>query len=226
MTMVYISRHSQPFRKLLGEYKVNEIEQIRNEKNPLSVDGEKYADQMSNYPELLKVESLYSSHYVRAMATAKYIAEKNGIELNVDERLGERRFGVDKMSKLPSNFFEEQFRNWDYKLSNGESANEVSKRMNEALSEILDSNKGKVIAIISHGTAISTMLKKWCDIKLNEETKLIEIYFNNKLVFDGNWKCPELFKAEFDDTNNLINIENIKYNWGKIWNYIKVKIGQ
>ena len=33
MTIVYISRHSQPFRKLLGEYKVNEIEQIRNEKN-------------------------------------------------------------------------------------------------------------------------------------------------------------------------------------------------
>ena len=32
MTIVYISRHSQPFRKLLGEYKVNEIEQIRNEK--------------------------------------------------------------------------------------------------------------------------------------------------------------------------------------------------
>ena len=56
------------------------------------------------------------------------------------------------------------------------------------------------------------MLKKWCDIKLNEETKLIEIYFNNELVFDGNWGCPELFKLEFDDNNNLINIENVKYN--------------
>ncbi|CCZ59592.1 unknown [Clostridium sp. CAG:710] len=56
MTIVYISRHSQPFRKFLGEYKVNEIEQIRNEKNLLSVDGEKYAEQMSNLPELLKVE--------------------------------------------------------------------------------------------------------------------------------------------------------------------------
>lgn len=53
---MYISRHSQPFRKFLGEYKVNEIEQIRNEKNLLSVDGEKYAEQMSNLPELLKVE--------------------------------------------------------------------------------------------------------------------------------------------------------------------------
>ena len=210
MTIVYISRHSQPFRKLLGEYKVNEIEQIRNEKNSLSVDGEKYADQMSNCPELLNVESLYSSHYVRAMATAKYIAEKNGIELNVDERLGERRFGVNDMSELPSTFFEDQFRDWDYKLPNGESANDVSKRMNDALSEILNLNKGKVIAIVSHGTAISAMLKKWCDVKLNEETKFIEIFFYNKLVFDGNWKCPELFKIEIDDNNSLVNIENIR----------------
>ena len=212
MTIVYISRHSQPFRKLLGEYQVNEIEQIRNEKNPLSVDGEKYAEEMSNYSELLNVDILYSSHYVRAMATAKYIAEKNNIVLNVDERLGERKFGVNDMKELPSNFFEEQFRNWNYKLPNGESANEVSKRMNEVLNEILNDNRDKKIAIISHGTAISTMLKKWCDIRLNEKTKLIEIYFNNILVFDGNWKCPELFKLEFDDDDNLVNIENIKYN--------------
>ena len=58
MTIVYLSRHSQPFRKLLGEYQVNEIEQIRNEKNPLSVDGEKYAEEMSNYSELLKLDFL------------------------------------------------------------------------------------------------------------------------------------------------------------------------
>ena len=145
MTIVYISRHSQPFRKLLGEYKVNEIEQIRNEKNPLSIEGEKNADKMSNYPELLKVDVVYSSHYVRAMATAKYIAEKNNIVLNIDERFGERRFGVNDMSELPQTFFEDQFRNWDYKLSNGESANDVSKRMNDALSETLNLNKRKVI---------------------------------------------------------------------------------
>lgn len=211
MTTIFISRHSQPFRKLLGEYDANEIEQIRNEKNPLSVDGEKYAEQMSNYPELLNIDVLYSSHYVRAMATAKYIAEKNNILLNVDERLGERKFGVNNIKELPSGFGEEQFRNWDYKLPNGESANEVSKRMNEVLFDILSNNKNKNIAIISHATAISTMLKKWCDIKLNEETKLIEIYFNNELVFDGNWGCPELFKLEFDDNNNLISIKNIKF---------------
>lgn len=212
MITIYLIRHSQPFRQLLGEYNANEIEQIRNEKNPLSVDGEKYAEQMSNYSELLNIDSLYSSHYVRAMATAKYIAEKNNILLNVDERLGERKFGVNNISELPETFFEDQFRNWNYKLPNGESADEVSKRMNDVLLEILSNNKDKNVAIVSHGTAITTMLKRWCDIKLNDENKLVEIYFNNNLVFDGNWGCPELFKLKFDDNNELISIENVKYN--------------
>lgn len=143
------------------------------------------------------------------MCTAKYIAEKNNIVLNVDERLGERKFGVSSMSELPKNFFEEQFRNWDYKLKNGESANDVFKRTNEVILELLNKHKEQKIAIISHGTAISIMLSTWCDIKLNENTKLIEIYFNDKLVFNGGWNCPELFKLTFDE-DKLISIENIR----------------
>lgn len=209
MTKIYLLRHSQPFRKLLGEYNSNDVEQIRNEKNPLSVDGERLAREMSERKELQNIDVIYSSHYVRAMCTAKYIAENNNIKLNVDERLGERKFGVNDMAELPSGFFEEQFRNWDYKLEKGESANEVSKRMNEVLLEIINNNKDKTIAIVSHGTAISAMLKTWCNVLLNEETKLVELYFNDKLVFDGNWNCPELFKLEFDN-NNLISISNIR----------------
>lgn len=209
MTTVYISRHSEPFRKLIGEYNVNEVEQIRNEKNPLSVNGEKYAKELSEREELQKVDVLYSSHYVRAMSTAKYIAERNNIKLNVDERLGERKFGVKNISDLPDDFFDEQFRNWDYKLPDGESVNQVIKRMNEVLKEIINNNKGKNIAIVSHGTALSSMLTTWCEVKLNEETKLIEIYFKGNLVFDGNWKAPELFKLEFDN-DNLISIENVR----------------
>ena len=209
MTKIYLLRHSQPFRKLLGEYNSSDVEQVRNEKNVLSVYGEKLALEISERKELQNIDVIYSSHYVRAMCTAKYIAENNNIKLNVDERLGERKFGVNDISELPSDFFEEQFRNWDYKLEKGESANEVSKRMNEVLLEIINNNKDKTIAIVSHGTAISAMLKTWCNILLNEETKLIELYFNDKLVFDGNWNCPELFELEFDN-NNLISISNIR----------------
>ncbi|MGN1000451.1 MAG: histidine phosphatase family protein [Bacilli bacterium] len=210
MTTIYLLRHSQPFRKLLGEYNVNEVEQLRNEKNPLSVAGEKLAKEMSEREELQNIDAIYSSHYVRTMCTAKYIAENNNIKLNVDERLGERKFGVNDISELPKTYFEDQFRNWDYKLENGESANEVSKRMNDVLFEILNGNKNKTIAVVSHGTAISTMLKTWCNVVLNIETKLIEFYFNDNLIFDGNWNCPELFKLEFDNDNNLISINNIR----------------
>ena len=211
MTVVYISRHSEPFKKL-GKYNTNELEQIKNEKTLLSINGENKARKLSEFSELNNIDILYSSSYVRAISTAKYIAEKNDIVLNVDARLGERKFGVNNISELPANFGKTQFRNMDYKLPNGESINEVSKRMNEVLLEVINNNKNKKIMIISHATSITAMLSKWCSIKLNEEKKKIEIFFKDKLVFDGNWQAPELFRLEFDN-EELINIENIEVNY-------------
>ena len=208
MTTVYLIRHSQPFRNLLGDYKTNEVEQIRNEKNPLSVLGEEKSKSLANNSELQHIDILYSSHYVRAMSTAKYIAEKNNILLNVDERLGERKFGVNSINELPEKFYEDQFQNWNYKIEKGESINEVSTRMYDALMEILNKNKKRRIAIVSHSTAISALLSKWCDVKINEDTKLIEIHFNNNKILDKKWDCPDLFKLEFDD-NNILNIQHI-----------------
>ena len=158
--------------------------------------------------ELNNIDVLYSSHYARCIDTAKYIATKNDIMINIDSRLGERKYGIN----IPNNFEELQFRNWDYKVENGESLNDVSLRIQDALLEILDANKDKKIMIVSHATAISAMLSKWCSVRLNDETKLIEIYFNNELVFDGNWKTPELFKLEFDD-KALVSIKNIEVDY-------------
>ena len=208
-TTVYISRHSEAFRKLIGEYNSNEVEQIRNEKKTLSVVGEEKAKKLSEYYGLREVEVLYSSHYVRAMATAKYVAEKNGIDLNVDERFGERRFGVNDIKELPNSFFEKQIKDWDYKLNDGESLNEVSKRMKRALNELLERYIGNTMLIVSHGTALTTLLKDWCEIKYNETTRLIEIYFKGKLIMDGHWNAPELFKLVFDENKNLIDITKL-----------------
>ena len=155
------------------------------------------------------IEILYSSHYVRAMSTAKYVAEKNDINLNVDERLGERKFGIKDIKDLPKDFFEMQINDWNYKLDNGESLNEVSKRMKDVLNDLLDKYEGKKILIVSHGTALTTMLKDWCDIKYNDSTELVEIYFNNELIIDGHWKAPELFKLVFNENKDLIDIKRI-----------------
>lgn len=209
-TTVFVSRHSESFRNLLGEYNCSEIEQIRNEKNPLSVNGEFKAQKLSEYLENYEINVLYSSNYVRAMSTAKYVAESKNIKLNVDSRFGERKFGVKVMSELPTDFFDKQSKDWDFKLEDGESLNEVSNRMYDAFMDVINNNIGKSIMIFSHGTALTTLFSKWCDIICDDENGLLKIYYKASLVFDGNWSAPELFKLEFED-NELVTIENIKY---------------
>lgn len=93
-------------------------------------------------------------------------SDKNNILLNVDERFGERRFGVNNMSKLPKIFFEDQFRDWNYKLDNGESQKEVSNRIYSTIMKFLRENKNKRITIVSHATAISYLLKNGVIYKL------------------------------------------------------------
>ena len=38
----------------------------------------------------------------------------------------------------------------------------------------------------------------------------MNLYFKDKLIFDGNYDAPELFKLEFDENNKLTNLKNIK----------------
>lgn len=55
-------------------------------------------------------------------------------------------------------FVKEQWNNFDYKLSRGESLNEVQKRNTDALYEIVRENTDRNIVIGTHGTALSTLI--------------------------------------------------------------------
>ena len=149
---------------------------------------------------------MFSSNYVRAIQTAKYLAEKNAIDINVNSSLGERKYGISSWSELPDNFERKQFLDKDYKIGNGESQKEVNDRMYSAVMNIVASNKDKRIAIVSHAPAISYLLKKWCDIKIVNDK--LRYSFNDKVLLVGNLNYCETFKLEFDD-NNIVNITNI-----------------
>ena len=90
LTQVYLIRHSEQLKienKIVG----NEESQISNEKIILSVEGEKKAQEISKLKELNNIDILWSSNYVRAIATAKYIAKQIHIEINIDERFNGRK---------------------------------------------------------------------------------------------------------------------------------------
>ena len=205
MTTIYLIRHSKTL-KVKNEYNDDNL-QIQNEKYSLSIEGEHIAEEKLNNKEFENIDVLYSSNYVRTIQTAKYIAEKNNIEININSDFGERKFGINTWDELPENFERRQFQEENYKLSNGESRKEVTDRMYNAIIKILNDNKNKRIAIVSHGTAISFLLRKWCSIEKNDGKG--KVVFNDNIIFNGNLDYCVTFKLEFDD-NKLINIENIK----------------
>lgn len=206
MTTIYLIRHSKPMNMDIKQIANSESLQIINEKNILSVEGEKRAEELSKIPELKNIDYVISSNYARAMATAKYICKENNKDLNIIEDFAERKFGINDWSELPKDFEKRQFEDENYKIGNGESQKEVANRMYNVLMDIVNKYQDKKIVIVSHATAITFLLMK---LATYQDQK---IFFNNKLIMDKTfkWNAPEVFKLEFEK-DNLINIENIKW---------------
>ncbi len=206
MTTIYLIRHSEPFKDHRGIEEDNESLLFKNIKTPLSIYGEKYAEEISLNDEFSNIDIVWSSNYVRAMSTAKYFAYKNNLKVNISDQLGERIHGVDSWDQLPEDFERHQFEDFNYKIGTGECGNEVKERLLNFINRLLDNNKGKRIIVVGHATATAFLLSNWMNINYSGNYS-----FNEKEIFNGVWNYCETFKLEFDDNNNLINIENIKF---------------
>lgn len=206
MTTIYLIRHSKPM-KVNNTFNKDNL-QLQNEKSSLSIEGEQIAKDKLNEKEFDGIDIIFSSNYVRTIQTAKYLSEKNNAEINVISDLGERKFGIDSWDELPENFERKQFLDENYKLNNGENQKEVKDRMYSVIMKILNKYPNKRIAIVSHGTAISYLLKKWCDVNIVDDK--LRYSFKNEIILDGYFNYCETFKLVFDDENKLIEIKNIK----------------
>ena len=169
------------------------------------------ANKLANMEEMSNIDVVFASNYVRSIGTAKYIAYRNKIDVNIDKNFGERIYGINSVDEIMDDFNVKQWNDIDYKLPNGESRRDVTNRMYNALIRVINDYRNKRIAIVSHGTAISFLLDRWCDVfvNYNNDNKMnTKIVFKNKIIFDNNISAPCVFKIVFDD-NNIISIENI-----------------
>lgn len=200
MATIFFMRHSETLK--YNNINNSDSLQIQNEKWPLTEKGENIAKEKSRIEELQNFDIVYSSNYVRAISTAKYFTLD---KINIDERFGERKFGINSWDELPVDFGERQFNDFNYKIGNGESINDVIKREEEALINVLNNNKDKKILIVGHSTALAALFSKWCKIDYTGPYT-----YNDKEFFDGKWNYCETFKFEFDNDNNLVSITNIR----------------
>ena len=75
MIEVYLLRHSETLK--VNNIKNNDSLQLKNEKMILSINGEKLAYKKSQMKEMQDFDAVFSSNYVRTIATAKYFTNEH-----------------------------------------------------------------------------------------------------------------------------------------------------
>lgn len=210
-TIVYFIRHSVRLSNSnIDGYNTEQSHLLKNEKIVLSVTGEKRADILSNEQELQNIDVVYASNFVRTLQTAKYLMEKQNLKVNIDERLDERRIGVTNEDKYPD-WFQRQYIDQNFKTDGGEDQVAVRKRMSEAFNEIVTKNKGKRIAVFSHGIAITFFLLNFCKLESVAENKILTYSYNGKIIFSKRINSPDVFKLTLNDNLEVVNVENIEF---------------
>ena len=89
-----------------------------------------------------------------------------------------------------------QENDFDYKLPNGESLNDVKRRMVRFVREILNEHEDKTIALFTHNVAITCLLSEWCDKGFNLDNRLI-LNYHDEAIIDGAWDGINIIELVF-----------------------------
>lgn len=166
------------------------------EKTMLSKKGEENALSLTKMKVLEDIEVVYTSEYFGAMNTGKYLAEEKRIDLVIDKRLNERVVG-----NLGTNEFRYlkgmQEHDFQFKLEDGESINDVQKRMEDFLLDILISPE-KNILIVTHNIALMSLIAKYCNKGYNLYDRLI-LDYHDEVIFDGTFHGMDLIEFVYDE---------------------------
>ena len=162
----------------------------------LSVKGEELAKSLVHRKEFEKIDAIYASSYASAINTAKYMAEEKKLDVLIDKRLDERVVG-----NLGSNEFRYlkgmQEHDFNYKLENGESINEVQKRMEDFLLDILLASDANIL-IITHNIALLSLLTKYCSKGYNLYDHLI-LDYHDEVIYDGTFHDMDIIEFVYDE---------------------------
>lgn len=173
-TLVYFVRHAET------DYTVRD-----DIKRPLTKKGIEDTKRVTRVLADKGISRVYSSPFQRSVDTIKDFADSCKLEITTDEKFRERNVGtwVEDFEA----FSISQWGDFDYKLEGGECLREVQERNIAALFEVINLNKGKNIAIATHGTALSTIIN----------------YFKPAFGHEDFWaivgKMPYILCFKFDD---------------------------
>ena len=205
MTVIYLINNSLTMNNLVFPDK-DSLEHKR-EKRILSIEGEEASKKLASNKDLQSVQEIYASPYVMRIGTAKYLAQKLELDINIKSLLGERIIGElgDRKIRMITEMQENDFL---YKLPGGESLNDVKKRMLRFIKILLNQSSNKTIALFTHNVAITCLLSEYCTKGFNLDNRLI-LNYQDEAIVDGTWDGIDIIELVFDG-NELISIKRKK----------------
>lgn len=146
MTKVYFVRHCEP--------NYNNRDGVSRE---LTTKGMADRELVTQFLSDKNITVVLSSPYKRAVDTVAHFADSKGLNIEIVDDFRERKVDSVWIEDFVA-FSKAQWADFDYKLSDGESLNDVQSRNISALKKMLEKYKNKNIAIGTHGTALSTII--------------------------------------------------------------------
>ena len=177
-TTIYMVRHAKP------DYTHHD-----DATRPLLPEGIEAAEKLTNLFFDIHIDAAYSSPYVRSMDTIKPVCDIKGLNITTEYDLRERKVGESWVRDEEfKNLAQNQWKDFDYRLEDGESLRMVQERNISVLNNILKTNEKKSIIIGTHGTALSTILNYYYpDFGYEESQKMIpKLPYIHKLRFIEN----------------------------------------
>ncbi|MGF2616973.1 histidine phosphatase family protein [Rossellomorea vietnamensis] len=151
--------------------------------------GEEQARSLADFFEGRKLDALYSSPFMRARKTIEPLAEKRGLPVIEDARLGERILSGTDLDDWMMHL-EKSFEDYEYILEGGESNRTAFERSSSFLEEILESGDDHV-AVVSHGN-LTTLLLRYFD----------ELFGYKELMKLSN---PDVFHVRFENGETSVD---------------------
>jgi 2,3-bisphosphoglycerate-dependent phosphoglycerate mutase len=176
----------EPYRQTAGHFD-----------SPLTESGLRQAHALSDGLDGKGIEVIYSSDLGRAMQTATIIAEKLGLEINIDRRLRERHLGT--MQGLTKKEFRQQYPDeWaafdsgdpDYCFPDGESAQQRYERSVACVQELVKLLPDRKALVVTHGGVLNGLFYMAIGIPLSEPRRfsLFNASINSFSMCGDSWR--------------------------------------
>ena len=157
---------------------------------------------------LFDVNAIYSSPNASNMLCAKTLAKRINKDVYASDKFADERIGNLKKQNIKDVYFMQEH-DFNIKLTDGESLNEVGKRVKSEIEHIANLSNLKKVVIFTHKRSFLGYLINVFSPSYTLEDNLV-IEYDDNVIYDNSKNDIDIYRLSFDN-GSLENIKKIYF---------------